>query len=181
MNYIFVLFFLFFSLLHAETNQSISKTTEAKIAYHNEVIRSTMLREGKYLTKKYEDALLKLENWTIQKAEKKREFYRQTSKEEITLGPDNAYGKKRAQKRRYEFYNSLQRQEEHIKKRVANVEQKLQDLNDEFYLLFSVPLTHEEMYQGIKPKVMPKEESVVNVQEHNLSINSEKNSTIQIQ
>jgi hypothetical protein len=163
MKYIIIFSLLFLNCLNADQN-SISSLSQSfkksNLKYKKDLTRHQMLREAKYLNKKYEDAVLKLENWDLRKEELKKDFLRKNPHLETSFGTGNEYGKKRAQKRKREYYKSLDKQEGYLQTRVAEAEAKLQDLKEEFLFQFAVPLTDEEINGGKIPEVTDRDQKV---------------------
>ncbi len=158
---------LFLISLHAEQNGSkntLSKSIDRQ--YQKDLTRQQMLRQAKYLTKKHEDIVRRLENWEIKKEELKREFDRKNSHQDNSFGNGNTYGEQRAKKRKREYYKSLQQQEERLVERYLESQTKLAELKEEFLFRFAVPLTVKEMRGGEAPTVKDKTKKVQMLHEY---------------
>jgi len=140
-----------------ESVQSVKSYRNNFKTYENDLARQQMLRRAKYLKKKYATAMTKLENWELEKEQKKKNFFRRYSREDTSFGSDNSYGKKRADRRKREFFRSLAVQEKHIQDRVEDTMAKLADIKAEFLYKFAVPLTESEMNGGTPPTTDLKE------------------------
>ncbi len=155
MKYYLVVVLVFMNFLFAsEISNSI--TTQ----YEKDMLRQQMLREGKHLTKRYEDVLNKLQNWEIKKEELVEAYRKKYSHQDKSFGTGNEYGQMRAKKRRQEYYNSLNKQENQLTERVIESQTKLQNLKNEFLLRFAVPLTVDEMSGGKAPLVEDKSKKI---------------------
>jgi hypothetical protein len=110
--------------------------------------------------------MTKLENWELEKEQKKKNFFRRYSREDTSFGSDNSYGKKRADRRKREFFRSLAVQEKHIQDRVEDTIEKLADIKAEFLYKFAVPLTESEMSGGTPPSIENKTKRVEMLQEY---------------
>jgi hypothetical protein len=128
--------------------------------YKKDLNRLQMLKEAKFLTKKYKNAVSKFENWDMRKEELKKDFRKKNPNTDTSLGNGNEYGIKRAQKRRMEYYKSLDKQEIYLQTRVEEADAKLRALKDEFLFQFAVPLTDKEIRGGKPPQVTDRDEKV---------------------
>ncbi len=134
--------------------------------YKLDVERQRMLRKAKYLKKKHEVALLKLESWEDKKDLLKQAFEKKNRKELLSLGVNNEYAKRRAAKRRREYLRSLAVQEEHIVNREEEARKKYEEIQEEFLIRFAVPLTDEEMSGEAAPIVEGKLEKIQMLNEY---------------
>ncbi len=165
MQYIIIISLLFLNFMNAEKIDNdifnFKKTKkEYKREYKKDLNRHQMLREAKYLTKKYNDAVLKFGNWDTRKEELKNGFLKRNPNLETSFGIGNEYGEKRAQKRKRDYYKSLDKQEGYLQTRVEEAHSKLQDLKDEFLFQFAVPLTDAEINGGKAPLVINRDQKV---------------------
>jgi hypothetical protein len=152
-----------------KTEQNKQKTTTvANITkkYKYDSTRQQMLRKAKYLQKKYEAALIKFENWEMKKELLKKTFREKNRKQETAFGVGNSYGKERADKRRREYYNSLDVQERHIQERVDTALMRLTDIKEEFLFQYAVPLTAAEMKGIGVPVIEDKSQKVEMLNEY---------------
>ncbi len=152
MRYILIVSFLCLSFLYGESVDIPDRDYETK-SYQDELDRQHMLRQAKYLKRKYEDSSLKLQNWEFEKERLIEEFNRKNSFNDTAFGEGNEYGKLRAKRRKDKFYKSLKSQEQHLIDSFIDVEMKLNSLKDEFMFRFSVPLTEQEISSGVKPPI----------------------------
>ncbi len=159
MKYYFILL-VFINFLYASEVNDKQIKDGVITKYEKDMLRQQMLRDGKHLIKRYEDALNKLQNWEIKKEELIEVYKQKYSYQDKSFGTGNEYGKTRAKKRRQEYYNSLNKQEEQITERVLELQTKLQNLKNEFLLRFAVPLTAEEMNGGKTPLIKDKNEKI---------------------
>ncbi len=159
MKYFFVALIFINFLYASETNEAQTKHS-VNNQYETDMLRRQMLREGKYLNKRYEDALKKLANWEVKKEELKQKYRQKYSHQDKSFGTGNEYGEKRAKKRRQEYYNSLDKQNERITERVLTAQAKLENLKNEFLLRFAVPLTKEEINGGKAPLIEDRSERI---------------------
>ncbi len=180
MKHLMVVSLFFLTLLNAEQNTEVIETlekTEKKIVqttslksivkkYRHDSTRQQMLRKAKYLKKKYESALVKLENWEMKKELLKKTFREKNRKQETAFGNGDSYGIERANKRRREYYNSLDVQERHIQDRVDNAHLKLTEIQEEFLFQYAVPLTDTEMNGVGVPTVEDKTQKVQMLNEY---------------
>lgn len=155
MKYYLIVVLVFMNFLSA-SELNVGITTQ----YEKDMSRQQMLRNGKHLSKRYEDALNKLQNWEIKKEELIEAYRKKYSHQDKSFGTGNEYGQMRAKKRRQEYYNSLNKQENQINERVIESQIKLQNLKNEFLLKFAVPLTAEEMNGGKAPLIKDKSEKI---------------------
>ncbi len=161
MKYILIISFALLTFLYAEQNDHQLASLNVKMKqYQKDLDRLQMLREAKFLKKKYEDSILKLQNWEMKKEELKAAFAEKYRAKETSFGEGNEYGKQRARKRKQEYYDSLQTQEQHIIDSFTTAQMKFQELRDEFLFRYSVPLTDAEMNDGKKPVVEDKTQKV---------------------
>jgi len=131
------------------------------------VTRIKMLHQAKLLLEEYRMLENKLKSWKLHKRRLIDRFERQNRKlETMHLGHDGSYGKKLAQKRRSDFYASLQKQESRIKKRLFAISQKLSALKEDFYFRYAVELTEDEIYEGKVPRVKEKRQKINLLEEY---------------
>ncbi len=150
-------------------NKIEQKTTTFKSAtkkYKYDSSRHQMLRKAKYLKKKYETALVKFESWEMKKELLKKTFRQKNKKQETAFGSGDSYGKERADKRRREYYNSLDVQERHIQDRVDSAHLKLSSIKEEFLFQYAVPLTDAEMNGTGVPVIEDKSQKVEMLNEY---------------
>ena len=147
-------------------NPKTLSLTNATKEYKYDSQRQHMLRRAKYLKKKYEKALSKLENWEMKKELLKTKFLEKNRKEETAFGAGNSFGKKRAAKRRRDFYKSLEVQEEHIQELADDASMQLANIKDEFLFQYAVPLTDTEINGVGVPVVEEKEQRVQMLNEY---------------
>ncbi len=156
----FIVTLMFINFLYAsETNDTQAKHS-INNQYEKDMLRRQMLRDGKYLNKRYEDALKKLTNWEVKKEELKQKYLQKYFHQDKSFGTGNEYGERRAKKRKQEYYNSLDKQDERITQRVLTAQIKLENLKKEFLLKFAVPLTKEEINGGKAPLIKEKSEKI---------------------
>jgi hypothetical protein len=141
-------------------NSKTVSLVNATKEYKYDSQRQHMLRRAKYLKKKYEKALSKLENWEMKKELLKKKFLEKNRKEETAFGDGNSFGKKRAAKRRRDFYKSLEVQEQHIQELADDASMQLANIKDEFLFQYAVPLTDTEINGVGVPVVEEKEQRV---------------------
>ncbi len=155
MKYYFIIVLVFINFLSAsEISDSVT------VKYEKDMLRQQMLRDGKHLVKRYKDALNKLENWEIKKDELIKTYGQKYSHQDKSFGTGNEYGQKRAKKRRQEYYDSLNKQENRLNERVIESQIKLQNLKNEFLIRFAVPLTANEMNGEKAPLIKDKSKKV---------------------
>ncbi len=158
---------LFSSFLHAEQNSSKEVLLKSvNNQYQKDLTRQQMLRQARYLTKKHEDITRRLENWEIKKEELKKAFTQKNRLQDKSFGTGNTYGEQRANKRRQDYYKSLQQQEERLVERYLESQTKLSMLKEEFLFKFAVPLTTKEMRSGEAPTVRDKTKKVQMLNEY---------------
>lgn len=155
MKYIILVFILFVDVSFAQ-----SPVKQPQQNYQKEVSRQKMLREAKFLQKRYDDALMKQQAWEERKAALTSAFNEKYRGEETAFGNGDQYGKERAKKRRNEFYASLNREERQIDQKISELEDQMMMLKEEFLFQFAVPLTQEEINGGPAPKIEEKDEKV---------------------
>jgi len=157
MKYILIISFALLTFLCAEQNdQKLISLSSKMNQYQKDFDRLQMLREAKFLKKKYEESILKLQNWETRKEELKAAFAEKYRVKETSFGEGNEYGKQRARKRKQEYYDSLQTQEQHVIDSFTTAQMKFQEIKEEFMFRYSVPLTDAEINDRKKPVIEDK-------------------------
>ncbi len=159
-NNIHMRFFWFFVTLFYLSTFAFSYDQNTS-AENDILLRMQMVREAKILTKEYQLLENKLQSWQEHKEKLVHEFYRKNkAMQNLGLGNDNNYAYIRAQRRKKEFYSSLENKENQITTRLMNVSKKLSKLKSEFLFKFAVPLTEDEMFKNRKPKIVDKDKKL---------------------
>jgi len=127
--------------------------------------RAQMLLQGKHLTKRYDSLKNRQEAWQ----ERKKtliERFDASHDTQTDFGDENRYGTQREQRRRSEFYASLQKREGEIAKELTTISEELAQLKESFSNLFGVPMTRKEMFGGVAPRVVDKKRKVQLLREY---------------
>jgi hypothetical protein len=162
MRYILIMMALF----------SLTATLFAKDISHQRV---QILLEGKHLTKRYDNLINRQKAWQARKKTLIKRFNKSRAIQ-TDFGAENRYGTQREHKRMDIFYASLHKQEAGIAKELASIKEKLAEQETLFFNLFGVPLTREEMFRGVAPKVVDKTRKVQLLRQYLSAKKSWKNS-----
>ena len=129
--------------------------------------RINMVRKARVLTKEYQKLQNRLKGWKVRKQQLIEQFEEKNrALSEIALGQDNQYGMRRAEKRRKQFYTSLNAKEQKIRNRIASVRKKLDRLKEAFYFKFAVELTDDEIFHDKVVRVKDKEKKIQMLEEY---------------
>jgi len=160
-NLLFSLLLLLQYPLFAEMDVNSSNTQLSALE------RMKMVREARLLTKEQQLLNNKLQSWRKHRERLVERFERKNQAiEEMALGRDNQYGLRLAQKRRSEFYASLDKKEERIQKRLFEIEKKLSKLKNDFLFRYAVELTDDEIFHGKTARVKERTKKVEMLKEY---------------
>jgi len=133
-------------------------------SYKSDIERQQMILRAKYLQKKYDNALIKFENWENKKDLLKKEFREKYRKE--TASSDGDYAKRRADRRRKDFFRSLNKEEKHIQKLVDDASIDLSSIKEKFLIKYAVPLTQDVMLGRMRAVVENKDTKIQMLNEY---------------
>ena len=115
--------------------------------------KSQMILEAKHLYHSY----TMLENKKIAWQKHQRKLindFEQSNETKEHFGKDNVYGKRRLEKRRSDFYSSLQSESDGLEQRLSQTRKEIQRLKKRFAYLYARELTMEEI-EGLKVSTVP--------------------------
>lgn len=121
--------------------------------------RTQMLLEAKQLLQRYDMLKNKKAAW------QKRQIviiddFDKTHETDEHFGEKNRYGKKRLEKRQFDFYTSLQEKNDEIEQTLLAVQRKLSKVKKKFSHLYAVPMTVAEIRGGSAPTVSDKKNKI---------------------
>ena len=122
-------------------------------------LRKQMLLDAKQLMQRYDMLKNKKEAWQKRQLVIINDFDKMLETDE-DFGENNNYGKKRLEKRQFDFYTSLQERNDEIDQTLALVKKKLSKVKKKFSHLYAVPMTVVEIRGGNAPTISDKKNKI---------------------
>ena len=131
----------------------------AKDISYDGLSRKQMLVEAKHLIINRAKLETKQEAWLARRQVLVSEFERDMESADY-FGEHNAFGKRRMQRRKNDFFASLKSRDDEVNEKIDHVDTLYKRLEDTFSSLYAVPLTVAEIEGGKSPRVADKQKKI---------------------